>query len=34
MRADRVKHAFVDLWRALRPALVGRRAVTPRIWAT
>ena len=34
MRADHVKHAFVDLWRALRPALVGRYAVLPRIWAT
>jgi urease accessory protein len=25
---------FVDLWRVLRPALTGREAITPRIWAT
>jgi urease accessory protein len=34
MRADHVKHAFVGLWRALRPSLAGRSAVPPRIWAT
>jgi urease accessory protein len=33
-RADRLKLAFVALWRALRPALLGREAVLPRIWAT
>ena len=33
-RADRVKHSFVELWRALRPALAGREAVPPRVWAT
>jgi len=33
-RADRLKHAFVDLWQALRPLLLGRVAVAPRIWAT
>ncbi len=33
-RADRLKLAFVSLWRALRPALLGREAVLPRIWAT
>jgi urease accessory protein len=33
-RADRLKQAFIDLWRALRPALLGRAAVAPRIWAT
>jgi urease accessory protein len=33
-RADSLKQAFVALWRALRPALLGREAVLPRIWAT
>jgi urease accessory protein len=33
-RADLLKHAFVGLWRALRPALLGREAVDPRIWST
>jgi urease accessory protein len=33
-RADHVKRAFVRVWRALRPALLGREAVIPRIWAT
>jgi len=33
-RADGLKQAFVALWHKLRPALVGRRAVSPRIWAT
>jgi urease accessory protein len=33
-RADHLKQAFVRVWRALRPALVGREAVAPRIWAT
>jgi urease accessory protein len=33
-RADRLRQAFIDLWRALRPALVGRAAIAPRIWAT
>jgi urease accessory protein len=33
-RADRLKQAFVDLWGALRPPLLGRRAIPPRIWAT
>jgi urease accessory protein len=33
-RTDRLKLAFVSLWRALRPALLGREAVLPRIWAT
>jgi len=33
-RADRLKQAFVDLWRALRPSLLGRAAIAPRIWAT
>ena len=33
-RTDSLKQAFAALWRALRPALLGREAVTPRIWAT
>jgi urease accessory protein len=33
-RADHVRSAFVGLWRALRPVLLGREAVCPRIWAT
>ena len=26
--------AFVDVWTALRPVLIGRPACPPRIWAT
>jgi urease accessory protein len=33
-RADLVRLAFTGLWRALRPALLGREAVAPRIWST
>jgi urease accessory protein len=33
-RADHVKQAFVQVWRTLRPLLLGREAVIPRIWAT
>lgn len=33
-RADRLKQAFTHLWRALRPELLGRPAIEPRIWAT
>jgi urease accessory protein len=33
-RADRLKQAFIDLWRTLRPQLLGRAAIAPRIWAT
>ena len=32
--ADAVRRCFVDLWFALRPHLIGRAAVPPRIWAT
>jgi urease accessory protein len=32
--SDTVKQAFVKLWQALRPRIVGREAVMPRIWAT
>ncbi len=33
-RADSLRHAFHAVWRTLRPAVVGREAVAPRIWAT
>jgi urease accessory protein len=33
-RADRLKQAFIDLWLALRPELLARPAIMPRIWAT
>jgi urease accessory protein len=33
-RADRLKQAFIDLWAALRPELLGRHAIAPRIWTT
>ena len=33
-RADQLKQAFTQLWRALRPELLGRPAIAPRIWAT
>jgi len=32
--AAAARHYFVELWRKLRPALVHRAAVPPRIWAT
>jgi urease accessory protein len=25
---------LIDLWRLLRPALLGREAIAPRIWST
>jgi urease accessory protein len=33
-RADRLKQVFVELWKGLRPSLIGREAVLPRVWAT
>ncbi len=33
-RADRLRQAFVRWWQALRPALLAREAVSPRIWST
>jgi len=33
-RTDYLKQAFERWWRALRPALLAREAVTPRIWLT
>ncbi|HDY6192633.1 TPA: urease accessory protein, partial [Pseudomonas aeruginosa] len=35
--ADEALHArawLIELWRLLRPALLGRKAVPPRIWST
>jgi urease accessory protein len=32
--ADFARQAFVKLWQALRPRIVGREASIPRIWAT
>lgn len=34
LRADRLKQAFIEMWSVLRPELMGRRAVPPRIWMT
>lgn len=34
LHTDRLRAAFIELWRALRPALLGRAALLPRIWAT
>ena len=31
---ERIKQRFVNVWQALRPRIVGREAVLPRIWAT
>jgi urease accessory protein len=33
-QAEAVRHLFIAAWRALRPAIIGRDAVDPRIWAT
>jgi urease accessory protein len=32
--SDTAKQAFVKLWQTLRPHIIGREAVLPRIWAT
>jgi urease accessory protein len=32
--AERAKALFIDIWRRLRPLLVGREVLLPRIWAT
>jgi urease accessory protein len=34
LHTDRLRAAFIELWRALRPLLLGRAALLPRIWAT
>jgi urease accessory protein len=31
---DSMKRAFINLWRTLRPCIIGREAVPPRIWST
>lgn len=33
-QAEPIKRAFIDVWRTLRPLLLDRPAVPPRIWAT
>lgn len=33
-QAEVVKRAFVAVWKTIRPMLLGREAVVPRIWAT
>jgi len=33
-QAEQVRRIFVSLWQAIRPQLLGRPAVLPRIWAT
>ena len=33
-RTDRLKQAFAEWWRVLRPLLLAREAVAPRIWST
>ena len=33
-QADAVRRLFIEIWRRLRPAIAGREAVLPRIWAT
>jgi urease accessory protein len=32
--AESARHWFIELWRALRPAFIGREMVVPRIWST
>jgi urease accessory protein len=33
-QAEPLRHLFIAAWRALRPGIIGRDAVNPRIWAT
>lgn len=33
-QAEPIKRLFIDMWQRLRPHLLGRPAVLPRIWAT
>lgn len=33
-QAESVKRSFVRVWQAIRPLMIGREAVMPRIWAT
>lgn len=32
--SEQARHCFTDLWRLIRPALLGRKAGIPRIWLT
>jgi urease accessory protein len=34
MQADTVKGTFIKVWRTLRPMLLEREVMLPRIWAT
>ncbi len=34
VRGDQLRHTFVAVWKALRPLLLQRAAVLPRVWAT
>jgi len=33
-KAEKLRHAFEDLWRMVRPNLLQRTACAPRIWLT
>jgi urease accessory protein len=33
-QAEPIKRAFIESWKTLRPLLLDRPAVPPRIWAT
>jgi urease accessory protein len=33
-RVEQARAALVEAWRVVRPVLLGRSAVPPRIWAT
>jgi urease accessory protein len=33
-QAEAVRHLFIAAWRVLRPGIIGREAVPPRIWNT
>jgi urease accessory protein len=32
--SEAAKNYFIQLWRVLRPAVIGRAAIEPRIWRT
>ena len=32
--AEEARHGFICVWRALRPTIIQRQVVVPRIWAT
>jgi urease accessory protein len=33
-QGEAIRHLFMSVWRVLRPGIIGREAVPPRIWAT